>query len=99
MTHGSDLWQPVNPDSSLTTSQLPPDEAVASEQTPAGPININAASQTELESLPGIGPVLAERIIDYRQKNGPFKTKDALKNVKGIGEKVFTDLADKIIVQ
>jgi competence protein ComEA len=53
--------------------------------TPSGPVNVNTASAAELETLPGIGPVIAERIIKYRQQNGPFRTVDALLLVSGIG--------------
>lgn len=61
-------------------------------------ININFASRKELESLPGIGPVIAQNIIDYRDKYGPFKTKDGLKNVKGIGEKKYEEIKDFISI-
>ena len=49
------------------------------------PVNINTASKKELDALPGIGEVLAQRIIDYRSANGPFSTVDELTKVKGIG--------------
>lgn len=52
-------------------------------------ININAASVSELDVLPGIGPVIAGRIVDYRDKNGPFKQLSDLKKVSGIGDAVF----------
>lgn len=51
------------------------------------PININAATAAELQALPGIGPVLAQRIVDYRSVNGSFPAPEALTNVSGIGEK------------
>ena len=55
-------------------------------------ININTANSKELESLPGIGPVIAQNIIEYRNKNGLFRTKEELKNVTGIGEKKYEEI-------
>jgi competence protein ComEA len=52
-------------------------------------ISINDASQGELQSLPGIGPAIADKIIEYRDRNGGFSTLEALKKVKGIGEKKY----------
>lgn len=62
------------------------------------PIDINSADQKQLESLPGIGPALAKRILEHRQKNGPFKAPIDLLNVRGIGEKKFQALKDRITV-
>jgi competence protein ComEA len=62
-------------------------------------ININTADAGQLDSLPGIGPTLAQRIIDYRQANGPFKTIDEIKNVSGIGDKKFEDIKGLITVR
>lgn len=59
---------------------------------PGGKVNLNTATRAELEALPGIGPSLAGRIIDYRTRNGPFRTPEELMNVSGIGEKRFADL-------
>jgi len=59
-------------------------------------ININTATKEELESLPGIGPVLAGRIVEYRQANGSFISLEDIKNVSGIGDAKFKQLKDKI---
>jgi competence protein ComEA len=61
-------------------------------------VNINTADGAQLESLPGIGVATAQRIIDYRAKNGDFKSIEELKNVSGIGEKKYEGLADKVCI-
>jgi competence protein ComEA len=65
--------------------------------TGQGLVNINTASQSELETLPGIGPALAGRIIDYRNNN-KFLSPEDIKNVSGIGDKRFEEIKDKITV-
>lgn len=60
------------------------------------PVNINTASSEELQTLPGIGPAIAARIIEYRESFGPFRTTDDLRSVKGIGEKTFEKIKDLI---
>lgn len=73
--------------------------AAAAPAEKAGPtVNINTATSSELESLPGVGPKLAQRIIDYREKNGGFKKLEDLMNVQGIGEKNFLKLKSKLSV-
>jgi competence protein ComEA len=62
------------------------------------PINLNSATVTQLEALPGIGKATAERIVEYRQKNGGFKKIEELMNVRGIGEKSFLTLKPLITV-
>lgn len=64
-----------------------------------GKVNINTASSTELQSLNGIGNVLAERIVQYRQEKGKFKRIEDLKNVSGIGEKKYEGIKDAIRVE
>jgi len=61
-------------------------------------VNINTATQTELETLPGIGPSLALKIITYRKENGKFSSIDEIKNVSGIGESKFESLKSYITV-
>ena len=59
-------------------------------------VSLNNASSKELEELPGIGPSLAGRIIDYREENGGFRDVNEIKLVSGIGEKMFEKIKDKI---
>lgn len=62
-------------------------------------ININNAGVEELTQLKGIGPVIAERIVEYREKNGSFEKPADIINVNGIGEKSFQSFKDKITVK
>ena len=61
-------------------------------------VNINTATQTELETLTGIGPSTALKIIKYREENGKFKTIEEIKNVAGIGDSKFEAIKDEICV-
>jgi competence protein ComEA len=61
-------------------------------------ININTASQSELETLPGIGPTTAQKIMDYRDANGPFVSIEDIVNVSGIGPATFERIKDLITV-
>jgi len=70
-----------------------------SDQTINEKININTASADELDLLPGIGSVYAQRIVDYRRKNGPFNSIVEIQNVAGIGSKTFEKLKDRITVK
>lgn len=83
----------------INTSQSVKDNIVSSnlsKSTQSNKININNASKAELETLPYIGEVLADRIIEYRQKNGRFKSLEEIKNVEGIGEKRYEAIKDLI---
>jgi competence protein ComEA len=88
----------------LAIPALPPHQSPAQEpparttsERPA-PLNLNAATEAQLEALPGIGPATATRILEYRKKNGAFKKVEELMNVKGIGEKSFLKLKGLITV-
>jgi competence protein ComEA len=61
-------------------------------------INLNTATAVQLGSLPGIGPKTADLIIQYRQKNGPFKKVEEIMNVRGVGEKSFLKLKSRLTV-
>jgi competence protein ComEA len=61
-------------------------------------VNVNTASATELEALPGVGEVIAQRIVDYRTQNGPFATVDDLLDVSGIGESTLESMRDQVTV-
>jgi competence protein ComEA len=78
----------------VQASQDAPDAKAA----PAAVVNLNTATAAQLEALPGIGPKVAQRIVEYRQKNGAFKKVEELMNVKGIGEKSFLKLKPHLTV-
>jgi competence protein ComEA len=65
---------------------------------PGALININTASATELETLPGIGEVISQAIVDYRTQNGPFASVDDLESVSGIGPSILEDVRDLVTI-
>lgn len=65
----------------------------------ADKLDLNQATVEELDALPGVGPAIARRIVAFREKNGAFKRIEDLMNVRGIGEKTFLRLRDRITVQ
>jgi competence protein ComEA len=65
---------------------------------PSGKLDLNRATASDLDALPGIGPVLAQRIVDHRTSQGPFRSVDELDDVPGIGPAIFGELADLVVV-
>ncbi|WP_433571323.1 helix-hairpin-helix domain-containing protein [Streptomyces sp. CA-251247] len=63
---------------------------------PAGPVSLNSATAEQLDTLPGVGPVLAQHIIDYRTQHGGFRSVDELREVNGIGDRRFADLQNLV---
>lgn len=72
--------------------------SAASSASASAPVNLNTATAAQLETLPGIGKATAERILEYRQKNGSFKKVEDLMNVRGVGEKSFLKLKPLVTV-
>jgi competence protein ComEA len=84
----------------LVAAQEKPAGRTAPAATPVAKaaVNINTATAAEFEGLPGIGARTAARILEYRQKNGPFKKIEELMNVRGVGEKSFLKLKPQLTV-
>ena len=74
-----------------------PSAAADSGFQPAGVVNINTADAEELQLLPRVGPALADRIIDFRKANGPFRSVEEILAVKGIGESSFEKLEPYLV--
>jgi competence protein ComEA len=83
------------------SGEAPPAEAAPGEPGATvsdGKVNLNTATAGQLEELPGIGPVLAQRIVDYRTQHGPFRSVRDLLKVEGIGEKKFASIEPHVTV-
>ncbi|KKU94300.1 MAG: Polymorphic membrane protein [Candidatus Jorgensenbacteria bacterium GW2011_GWA1_48_13] len=98
---------PISPIGNATTSETAVSPGDSSFQSPplsppeafvAGKININTAGYEELQKITGVGPVIAGRIIDYRNVNGPFGQIEDIKDVKGIGDITFQKMQDEITI-
>ncbi|MBU5628054.1 ComEA family DNA-binding protein [Oscillibacter sp. MSJ-2] len=79
----------------ITTAHAAPEPTAPQVQ----PINLNTGGLDELMLLPGIGEVIARRIISYREEHGPFQSIEEIMNVSGIGEATFADIKEQITVQ
>lgn len=91
--------EPVEDNSSSLDLPNDNEEAITEdENTDTDLVNINTATLEELDALPGIGPTIAQRIIDYRDENGPFNTIEDIMNVSGIGVSTFDEIKDLITV-
>ena len=73
-------------------------QAGAAKPLPEGMVNINTADEKELDKLPGVGPAMAKRIVEYRTENGAFQAPEEIKRVKGIGDAKYEKMKDKIAV-
>ena len=105
-TGGTVLYQrPAAASSVAAEAPEAPEELAAPEETETEPegmasrVNLNTADAAALESLPGIGPALAQRIIDYRMANGPFQTTAEIQDVRGIGAGIYAKIKDSITVE
>jgi competence protein ComEA len=89
---------PVFAPAVLSAQQQQPPATQAPAKAAATTVNLNTATAEQLDGLPGVGPAMAARILEYRQQNGGFKKIEELMNIKGIGEKSFLKLKPLITV-
>ena len=87
--------EPVEAAGCVITTSRAAEEPVTPEPTP--PVDVNTAGVDELDTLYGIGPALAQRIIDYREEHGPFNSLEELLEVKGIGEATLEKFRDRAV--
>ena len=82
----------------VTTSQQIAETAAPMRTAESETVNLNTATAEQLQELTGVGPVLAERIVEFRTENGPFERVEDITKVQGIAEKVFSDNAGRMTV-
>ncbi len=82
----------------MSVANAAPAQAATAKAVTA-PVNVNAASAKELQTLPGIGRVTAQRILDYRTTKGPFAVVEDLLKIKGIGPSSLQKISDRIVLQ
>lgn len=87
-----------NTEQHITKGNSNSEDSKKTKENKQNTININTATQTELETLPGIGPSISSKIIEYRKQNGKFKNIEDIKNVSGIGENKFLKIKKYITV-
>ncbi|SER97485.1 competence protein ComEA [Lentzea xinjiangensis] len=92
--HGLNLARKVADGEQIAVG-VPPQLPAAAGATPPK-LNLNSATATELDNLPGVGPVTAQRIVDHRTRKGPFASVDELREVEGIGDSKLAKLADLV---
>jgi competence protein ComEA len=95
---GVNLARKVVDGEMIAIGVTPPPVAAGPGATAGGLVNLNTASPAELQTLPGIGEVLAQRIVEYRDKHGGFRAVNDLRQVEGIGDAKFQQLKDRVTV-
>ncbi|MCC9311169.1 ComEA family DNA-binding protein [Kitasatospora sp. RB6PN24] len=82
----------------LVGSTAPPGGSAAQSTPPKEPVSINRATQEQLDALPGIGPALARRILDFRTQHGPFRSLEQLRQISGLGGRKFAELRPLLVL-
>jgi competence protein ComEA len=98
MTAAASTASAATPQAPAAKTAKATSRASGAKATPSAPVNLNTATEAQLETLPGIGPKVAQRIVEFRQKNGSFKKAEDLMNVRGIGEKNFLKLKPLVTI-
>jgi len=99
LNDGEQIYVPMMGEATIPPPASPGRSGAVAIKTPLGKINVNTATLEELDALPGIGPVIAQRIIDYRSQNGAFERIEDLKQVRGIGDAVLAQIEDWVTLQ